>query len=133
MKDALEKIGQRYSRQREEILKLVLSTDSHPTADWIYEHAREIIPNISLGTVYRNLNLLVDERKINRLVMDDGVVRYDGNLREHHHFICTKTGKIIDIEQPLAENILEEFRKKTGLNASSYKIEFYGSSEQPTQ
>ncbi len=129
MKDAREKIGQRYSRQREEILKIVLSTDLHPTADWIYEHVREIIPNISLGTVYRNLNLLVDEHKINRLVMDDGVVRYDGNLREHHHFICTKTGKIIDIEQPLSENLLEEFRKKTGWKANSCKIEIYGESE----
>jgi Fur family transcriptional regulator, peroxide stress response regulator len=129
MKDAQEKSGQRYSRQREEILRIVLATESHPTADWVYEQARQIVPNISLGTVYRNLSLLVDERKINRLVTDDGVVRYDGNAKEHHHFICTKTGKIIDIEEPMAENILDEFQKKTGLKARGYKIEFYGESE----
>jgi Fe2+ or Zn2+ uptake regulation protein len=61
------KIGQRYSRQREHILKIVQNTDSHPTADWVYEQARAVIPNISLGTVYRNLNLLVEEGLIQAL------------------------------------------------------------------
>lgn len=121
-----QKIGQRYSRQREVILRIVRSTDAHPTADWIYEQARTIIPKISLGTVYRNLNLLVEEGFIQRLLLDDGIARYDGKLGPHHHFICKKTGRIYDVEVPLADEWLKAFNAATGLNASSYRIEFYG-------
>jgi Fur family peroxide stress response transcriptional regulator len=120
------KIGQRYSRQREHILKIVQNTDSHPTADWVYEQARAVIPNISLGTVYRNLNLLVEEGLIQRVLLGDGIVRYDGKLGPHHHFICTKTGKIYDVEVPIGDSLLKELAAKTGLKATSYKIEFYG-------
>lgn len=121
-----QKIGQRYSRQRAEILKIVQGTNSHPTADWVYEQARAIIPNISLGTVYRNLNLLVEEGVIQRVLLGDGVVRYDGKLGHHHHFICAKTGKIYDVELPFDASLLKELAARTGLKATAYKIEFYG-------
>lgn len=125
-KKTLEKVGQRYSRQREEILHIVFSTQAHPTADWVYEKVRKKLPSVSLGTVYRNLNLLVDEGKINRVVLSDGKVRYDGNTKEHFHFVCTKTGKVLDMDGVFDMSLLEKFNKHTGLKATACKIEFYG-------
>jgi len=122
----MEKAGQRYSRQREEILKIVRATKSHPTADWVYEQSRHKIPSISLGTVYRNLNLLADEGIIKRLVFEDGKVRFDGNVDEHHHFVSAKTGKIYDIEKKYSQELVEKLYRDTGFKATSCKIEFFG-------
>ncbi len=131
MSEMKEKVvGQRYSRQREEILRVVRETDSHPTADWVYEQVRKTLPHVSLGTVYRNLNLLADEGLIQRVILDDGVVRFDGNINEHHHFICAKTGKIYDVNLSLGDDLLEKFRAQTGFKATHFKIEFYGEKAQ---
>ena len=124
--------GQRYSRQREEILRVVQTTDTHPTADWVYEQVRKILPHVSLGTVYRNLNLLADEGLIQRVILDDGIVRFDGNTNDHHHFICTKTGKIYDVVLPLGNELLTKFNaemNKHHFKATHFKIEFYGEKE----
>lgn len=86
----------RYSYQREEILKLIQSTTCHPTADWVYDEVRKVVPNISLGTVYRNLNQLVDSRQI-RAINDGPVIRYDGTMEPHDHFKCTSCNKVYDI------------------------------------
>lgn len=130
MSQTKEKIaGQRYSRQREEVLRAVRNTDKHPTADWVYEQVRQTLPNVSLGTVYRNLNLLADEGLVQRVILDDGVVRFDGKTNEHHHFVCTKTGKIFDVEMPFGEDLLEKFNAQSGFKAKTYKIEFYGENE----
>jgi Fur family peroxide stress response transcriptional regulator len=134
MSDIKEKVaGQRYSRQREEILRVVQTTDTHPTADWVYEQVRKILPHVSLGTVYRNLNLLADEGLIQRVILDDGIVRFDGNTNDHHHFICTKTGKIYDVMLPLGDELLAKFNaemsKPHGFKATHFKIEFYGEKE----
>lgn len=123
-------VGQRYSRQREEILHVVQNTDTHPTADWVYEQVRKTLPHVSLGTVYRNLNLLADEGLIQRVILDDGVVRFDGNTHHHHHFICTKTGKIYDVVLPLDREVLAQFNAQTGFKATHFKIEFYGEKEE---
>ncbi|MBC8044606.1 MAG: transcriptional repressor [Rhizobacter sp.] len=120
------KTGQRFSRQREQILKIVLGTKSHPTADWVYDQVRLKIPSVSLGTVYRNLNLLADDGKITRVILEDGKVRFDGNTGEHYHFICTNSGKVIDLDGKFDASLLEKFNRKTGMNATACKIEFYG-------
>ena len=87
----------RYSLQREIIKKIVCSTKSHPTAEWIYSEAKKKIHNISLGTVYRNLKRLEEIGSIN-LIHDNNLIKYDGNTKEHHHLKCTECGKLIDID-----------------------------------
>ena len=87
----------RYSLQREIIKKIVCSTKSHPTAEWIYSEAKKKIHNISLGTVYRNLKRLEEIGSIN-LIHDDNIIKYDGNTKEHHHLKCTECGKLIDVD-----------------------------------
>ncbi len=87
----------RYSHQRELIENIIKGRYDHPTADDIYVSAREIEPNISLGTVYRNLKQLADENKIITLETTDKKVHYDGDTSNHSHYICAKCGKIIDL------------------------------------
>ena len=86
----------RHSLQRDTIKNVVCSTDCHPTADWVYNEVRKLIPNISLGTVYRNLSQLSDNSSI-RTIQDGSVTRYDGNIKPHHHLKCIKCGEIKDI------------------------------------
>lgn len=87
----------RYSHQREAILQVVKGTKSHPTADMLYEEIKKTIPDISLGTVYRNLNLLVETGDIRALKTCDDKVHFDGDMSPHRHFVCSGCGKITDI------------------------------------
>lgn len=79
--------GIKFSRQRQAIMDYLMSTTEHPTADTIYANVKEQYPNISLGTVYRNLNLLADEGQILRLSCGDGSDHFDGTIEPHYHFL----------------------------------------------
>ncbi|MBC8216079.1 MAG: transcriptional repressor [Candidatus Marinimicrobia bacterium] len=87
----------RHSTQRNTILNILRSTRSHPTADWIYNEARKELPNISLGTIYRNLNQLATHKMILTIPID-GVIHYDGFTHDHLHFICGECQNIYDVE-----------------------------------
>ncbi len=91
-----------YSRQREAILEIVSASHSHPTAAQVYAAVKEKIPNISLGTVYRNLAQLSQNGDILMLSVGEGCERYDGNVKAHLHLHCKVCGNIFDI--PLDEN-----------------------------
>ena len=86
----------RNTKQKELILNIVNNSYSHPTAEDVYKECRKFIPNISLGTVYRNLNQLVDSNKIKRLKASDNKDHFD-HIDLHNHFFCTQCGIIIDI------------------------------------
>lgn len=90
----------RYSRQREAILTVLQGTDTHPTADWVHQQVRGEIPNISLGTVYRNLTRLEGMGQIRRL-KEEGQSRFDANLTPHDHFRCLRCNNIFDIHLSL--------------------------------
>ena len=85
-----------FSRQREEIIRVLRSTDTHPTAAWVYSKVKEAIPNISLGTVYRNLAALSVSGEILSLSVGDGFEHFDGNAAPHAHLHCRSCGKIFD-------------------------------------
>ena len=85
----------RNTKQRNVIFDIVNNSYEHLTAYQIYDLARNIIPNISLGTVYRNLSYLVDDNKIRQIDVN-GTLRFDRNVN-HAHFICTKCGDIHDV------------------------------------
>ncbi len=103
----------KFSRQRESIKSYLSTTKEHPTADMVYMHIRNIYPNISLGTVYRNLNLLVDQGEIIKISHGSGSDRFDGNSMPHYHFICTKCSCVEDLEIP--ETVFNELNKTAGL------------------
>ncbi len=85
------------SKQRNLILSIINESNDHPTANEIYEISKKTIPNISLGTVYRNLNLLVEHGMIKTVKTNDNMERYDKIFNKHNHFICNKCNKIYDI------------------------------------
>lgn len=93
------------SKQRDAILSCLRSRKDHPTADTVYQEIRTTIPNISLGTVYRNLSLLAEDGTILRLSCDGKVDRFDGFTHPHYHFLCKACGCVQDIEMPYQQQI----------------------------
>lgn len=98
----------RSSKQRDLVEDIVNSSYCHPTAEEVYEMSKKTIPNISLGTVYRNLNTLVNEKLIRKIKVDESKYRYDHNKDKHAHFICTKCSNIIDIPENILK-VVDEF------------------------
>jgi len=114
------------SKQKEVILRIMKSTSSHPTADWVHERARKEIPNISLATVYRNLKLLKDSGELLELDLGPGQSHYNGNTNNHYHFRCEKCGQLFDIEQAVDTAMDEEVAQKTGHDVNHHVLEFRG-------
>lgn len=108
----------RYSRQRELILKKVTALDNHPTAEQIYQLASSECPGLSLGTVYRNLNGLVEAGRIRRVPVPGGPDRFDRTLRPHSHLCCTKCGGVSDV-------LLDDERMMALFQASVSNVEAY--------
>lgn len=90
----------KYSRRREFIRHYLDTHRTHPTAETVYLDMKEKFPNISLGTVYRNLNCLADNGDIIRISSRNGPDRYDGKIEPHYHFICTECGNVLDLDLP---------------------------------
>ncbi len=95
----------RHSRQRDAIKAYLMSTVTHPTAEIVYEHLRKEFPNISLGTIYRNLNFLVEHGEALRLDCGDGFDHFDGNVSPHNHFFCRGCGQIFDLQMQEIDHI----------------------------
>ena len=86
----------RYSKQREAIKDYLKSVTCHPTADTVYLNIQKTFPNISLGTVYRNLNFLVEHGEAIQIDCGDGFVHFDGNPIPHNHFFCRSCKSLLD-------------------------------------
>lgn len=97
----------KYSRQRQEIKNFLMSRKDHPTADVVYMNVRQQYPNISLGTVYRNLTLLADMGEITRLHLGDGVDHFDADTSPHYHFVCSKCGQVMDLHMNNIDSIVD--------------------------
>lgn len=96
-----------YSRQRESIKEYLMSTKEHPTADVIYQHVREENPKISLGTVYRNLTLLVDLGEVRKISTGDGTDHFDADTSAHSHYFCRCCHRLMDVDvTPSVDQIL---------------------------
>ncbi|WP_418463064.1 Fur family transcriptional regulator [Frisingicoccus sp.] len=87
----------KYSRQREAIKNYLEGRKDHPTADMVYTAIREVYPNISLGTVYRNLTLLAKQGEISKISCGETSDRFDIRTDPHYHFICEKCGRVEDL------------------------------------
>lgn len=95
----------KHSKQREAIKSFLMTRKDHPTADTVYVNVRKNYPNISLGTVYRNLQLLAADGEIAKIEVGDGLDHFDGNALPHNHFICSRCGSVLDLEmgmEPMA-------------------------------
>ena len=116
-----------YSRQREEIIKVVKDSYNHPTAEEIYMIVKAKDPAVSRSTVYRNLGLLVDQNMIKQISMKVGPDRYDYIRVPHNHAMCTKCGKIFDFEYSFEYEKLEKIiKEQTGIEISKDGVAFEG-------
>jgi Fur family peroxide stress response transcriptional regulator len=116
----------RGSKQRDTILRVVMNSKDHPRADRIYDQVRQEIPNISMGTVYRNLKSLAKSGDIRQLDITDGTSRFDGNADNHYHFRCEECGHIFDLDEPVDQAISERVAKHTGFRVYRQRMELVG-------
>lgn len=116
----------KYSRQRESIKELLAARTDHPTADTVYTNLRKTFPNISLGTVYRNLSLLSDMGEIIKISTGDGADRFDGRTAPHNHFVCRQCHRVIDLDMENIDSIMDVAGKNFAGSIDHYVVNFYG-------
>ena len=114
----------RYSHQRDIIYKSICSVNTHPAAAEVFSMVKPHIPNISMGTIYRNLAQLVDHSMILELKIN-GVSHYDGNINIHQHFLCNKCQTIFDCEIPV-ENMQDNVVRLENFDVQGCQIIFSG-------
>lgn len=120
----------KYSRQRESIKEFLMAQTTHPTADVVYENMKQIYPNISLGTIYRNLSLLTDLGEIQKLPSLGGADRYDARTNPHCHFICTECNRIMDLDIEAADMLVKEADTQFSGKITGYSARFFGLCEE---
>lgn len=103
----------KHSRQRDAIKNFLMSRKDHPTAETVYQFVSKEYPNISLGTVYRNLAFLVDNGQAIKVPCEDGSVHFDANIEPHYHFQCVDCGSIIDLNFN-NEQMIQSFNHAAG-------------------
>ncbi|NCB93542.1 MAG: transcriptional repressor [Clostridia bacterium] len=116
----------KYSRQRESIKDFLMTRTDHPTADVVYHQLRKIYPNISLGTVYRNLSLLADIGEIQKIYTGDGVDHFDGQVVPHYHVVCTKCHRVMDLDMDYMTEVEEKASHHFNGKITSHITNFYG-------
>ncbi len=116
----------KYSRQREAIKTFLMSRTDHPTADVIYQNLRQEYPNISLGTVYRNLTLLVSLGEIQKIQSSDSSEHFDANTEPHLHICCSNCQKVEDIHGVSLPDLTQSIDTHYNGQITGYSIYFQG-------
>lgn len=114
------------SKQRDRILDVLINTDTHPTATWLYDRLKKDFSNLSMGTVYRNINILIDQNLIKKIDTVNNCDRYDANMAPHYHFICRHCGSVHDLNLPILAGLEEEAKKHSDFEVEAHTINFYG-------
>ena len=119
--------AKRFSRKREAIRSVLMSTTSHPTAEWIYSKLKPEIPDLSLATVYRNLGEMKQNDEIQSVAFWGGKERFDGNVEKHSHFVCETCGRIDDFHFVNHDTEIDSFTQEHYDGAISYHtLVFHG-------
>ena len=114
-------------KKRNAILSCLRSTDVHPSADWVYAQLKPEYPDISLGTVYRNLSLFKQQGTILSLGTVNGVERFDGNTEPHVHFICNRCDSVIDLSHiAVPQSLCAQAAGETGGEVEQCQLSFTG-------
>src|SRR5262245_19817626 len=133
LRRALEEAGWRFTRQRAAVCAYLRSVEDHPTAEQVFHAVRESIPHISLATVYKALEALVDCGLASRLPSEHGVSRYDGRPEAHYHLRCLNSGQVRDLpleyDQTLLDRIAPQLRvwlRDQGFELLGHRLELVG-------
>lgn len=120
------KQNHRTTRQRMVILEELKKVKTHPAADEIYKMVRKRLPRISLGTVYRNLEVLSELKEIQQIEVVGNLKRFDGNPENHYHIRCIICGRIDDAHFDLENDLEKKMCQFTDYTIISHKLEFIG-------
>jgi Fur family ferric uptake transcriptional regulator len=123
---ASEKQKLRMTRQRRVLLEVLEKAGIHPTADDIYRMVRRRLPHISLGTVYRNLELLCEKGVIRRVGLGGSQRHFDRERGLHYHVRCVRCGRVDDVPIKPAVGLERAARKATGYSITGHQVEFVG-------
>jgi Fe2+ or Zn2+ uptake regulation protein len=114
------------TKQREAIKRVLNGDNIHPSAEWVYNEVRKEIPNISLGTIYRNLRTLSRKGDIVEIDMSGALSRFDTVTKNHYHFRCVGCGGIFDIDIPVVKDLEDKVERSTGFDVLYHRLEFRG-------
>jgi len=117
----------RMTPQRVALLRLLASSEGHPSAAQLYDRLRALFPTTSLATVYKTLSLLVEMGEVLELGFSDDDRRYDGNKPyPHPHLICIRCRKIVDAEAGVTQSLAQEMAQASGFQVVGHRLDFYG-------
>jgi Fe2+ or Zn2+ uptake regulation protein len=132
LRQALERAGFRFTRQRAAVHACLRAAD-HPTAEQVFAAVRRRLPHISLATVYKALETLVESGVALRLADGPGPARYDGRSEAHYHFRCASTGAVVDLPLPYDAGLLDKLAPRLadallrlGFEVTGHKLELTG-------
>jgi Fur family peroxide stress response transcriptional regulator len=126
LRAALEASGHRHTAQRAAIYRYLKSVTTHPTADEIFTQVREVLPDISLATVYKALEAFVEAGLARKLTLGGGPARYDGRTDDHDHARCLKCGKVRDVVGEHDSELIRGLRSDDGFEIIDYRLELIG-------
>ena len=116
-----------YSKKREAILEVIRGNRVHPTAEWVYQTLKPTHPDLSLGTVYRNLTFFREQGMVRSVGVIDGQEHFDGDLTPHSHFICQECGGVYDLPRPPAlEGLDRQVSESYGFQVDSCDLTLRG-------
>ena len=116
----------RFTKQRQAVLEVVRGSTEHPDAAHVFDAVKQIVPSISLGTVYRSLEALVQEGHLIQVQQPGQATRYDARLEDHAHFICDACGEVFDVLIELPDLVGLVSAKLEGFTVNEARVEFHG-------
>ncbi|MCZ0718124.1 Fur family transcriptional regulator [Aerococcus kribbianus] len=116
----------RITPQRKAVLSYLIASQDHPTVEEIYRDLKPQAADFSLATVYNNVNLLVDQGLVQKIVSSDGATHYDYPLDHHYHLRCRECGKLVDLFYPPLTEIEEFARQVSDFQIEGHHLEVYG-------
>lgn len=126
LRTALEASGHRHTAQRAAIFRFLRGVKTHPTADEIFTQVRELLPDISLATVYKALEAFVEAGVARKLAIGGGPARYDGRLDDHDHVRCLKCGLVRDVVGSHDSDMIQGLKSEDGFEIVDYRLELLG-------
>jgi Fe2+ or Zn2+ uptake regulation protein len=116
----------RMTRQRQVILEELRATDQHPSADDLYGRVKRKLPRISLGTVYRNLEILTELGEIQTIAVAGNLKRFDGIANTHYHMRCLRCDRLVDAPIEVMDSLERALQEKTEFRILNHQVEFVG-------
>ena len=133
LRRSLEEAGWRYTRQRGAVFSYLRLADCHPTAEQVFASVRRELPRISLATVYKALEALVDVGLAARIAHESGAARYDARSEAHYHLRCERTGEVRDLALPYDPHLIEKIApqladalRREGFEITGHRLELVG-------